>query len=213
MQLKKGRSLPKIGLLNYGAGNFASVRNALCHIGLEPLEVTDPTAMDDATHLILPGVGSFPAAMNRLSEMKIWEELDRQVNRKHKPFLGICVGMQILADRGFEFEETRGLGWIGGEVKQIDSKAHSLSVPHIGWNELIVNQQNELLQNLPDSPSFYFVHSFAFQPAVAETQIAVCEYGQEITAIVQKENIFGVQFHPEKSQRDGLQLLKNFSQA
>lgn len=177
------------------------------------MEITDPTEMDDATHLILPGVGSFPAAMNRLTEMKILEELDRQVNRKCKPFLGICVGMQILADRGFEFSETNGLGWISGDVKQIAAEEHSLSVPHMGWNELVVNQPNDLLRNFPESPSFYFVHSFAFQPADAATRIAVCEYGEEITAIVQKENIFGVQFHPEKSQRDGLQLLKNFSQA
>ena len=169
--------------------------------------------MENATHLILPGVGAFPAAMKRLAEMGILEELDRHVNQKQKPFLGICVGMQILADRGFEFEETNGLGWIAGDVKKIEPEAHNLSVPHMGWNELVIYQQNNLLRNLPDTPSFYFVHSFAFQPVEPETQIAVCEYGEKITAIVQKDNIFGVQFHPEKSQHDGLQLLKNFSQA
>lgn len=200
-----------IGLLNYGAGNYGSVRNALDHLGLPQLEVQSAEAMDRATHLILPGVGAFPDAMRRLREMDLIEPLRKNVLDERKPFLGICVGMQLLAETGFEFEQTDGLGWIDGEVRQLDVAEQGLAVPHIGWNEITFEGSPVLLRNLSPRPTFYFVHSYAFRCRDAVNELARCDYGTPVTAVVERDNIFGVQFHPEKSQRDGLQLLKNFS--
>lgn len=182
------------------------------HLGEEPIEVTCAESMLKASHLILPGVGSFPAAMEKLTALGLVEPLRECVVAQGKPFLGICVGMQLLADTGFEFGETSGLGLIEGEVKEIEAAAHDLSVPHIGWNDLEVETDHFLLRNCPPRPSFYFVHSFSFRCKDSENEVASCEYGTSITSIIEKENIFGVQFHPEKSQRDGLQLLKNFTE-
>ncbi|MDP7019167.1 MAG: imidazole glycerol phosphate synthase subunit HisH [Pirellulaceae bacterium] len=201
--------MAEIGLLNCG-GNFASVRNALVHLGVDPIEVAHPETLERTSHLILPGVGSFPGAMKQLHEMQLVEPLREHVVSRQKPFLGICVGMQVLADTGFEFEQTEGLGFIAGQVGQISAAEHNLSVPHIGWNELTIHRDHPLMAHLPPSPSFYFVHSFALQPSDATVTVADCNYGDAITACVQRDNICGVQFHPEKSQRDGLQLLKNF---
>jgi glutamine amidotransferase len=203
--------MPKLGVLNYGSGNFTSVSNALEYLGLEWLEITEPRKMEQASHLVLPGVGSFPAAMDKLEQMGLADGLHEQVLHKEKPFLGICIGMQILADVGYEFCERRGLGFISGKVQLLDAASHGLRTPHMGWNELTSRRGCPLLAEMPEPCSFYFVHSYHLQPSDPAVTVAYCDYGTEITACVQRDNVFGVQFHPEKSQRDGLQLLKNFS--
>lgn len=202
----------KIGLLNYGAGNFASVLNALSHLELDVEEVTAPSDLDSATHIILPGVGSFPAAVEKLDDLGLVDALREHVLGQRKPFLGICVGMQILASEGREFRTAAGLDYVPGVVDRIASGDSQLRIPHMGWNELTLRRSCPLFAHIEDSPSFYFVHSYCYTTDSSESVVATCEYGQPITACIQAGNVFGVQFHPEKSQRDGLQLLRNFSQ-
>jgi glutamine amidotransferase len=203
--------MPRFGLLNYSSGNYGSVRNALLHLGIEPLEITRPEQMREASHLVLPGVGAFPAAMDRLAQLDLIDELREQVVVQKKPFLGICIGMQILAEVGLEFGERQGLGFLRGRVERIDAESRGLRTPHMGWNQLVPRKDSPLLADLPTPSSFYFVHSFHLRLHDPADAAATCEYGGEITACVQRDNIFGVQFHPEKSQRDGLRLLRNFS--
>lgn len=202
--------MPKLGLINYGSGNYASVYNALEHLGHAPFEITAPKQMNSASHLIVPGVGAFPTAMQKLQQLDLVDELRTQVLDRQKPYLGICVGMQILADVGFEFEECNGLGLIPGSVQALSVGA-DLPVPHMGWNDLQTHRECPLLQKMPEPSSFYFVHSFEFNANSPDVTTASCNYGTSITACVQQDNIFGVQFHPEKSQRHGLQLLENFA--
>lgn len=203
--------MPKIGLLDYGSGNFGSVFNALSYLGLDPVRVLEPGQLERVSHIVLPGVGSFPAAMDRLESMGFVESLHDQLSEKGKPFLGICVGMQVLAQIGNEFCERQGLGLVPGAVNRIDTAEQPLTLPHMGWNELVIVRDCPLLANMASPSSFYFVHSYHFCPANAGDLVAYCEYGSQVTACIQRDNVFGVQFHPEKSQRDGLQLLMNFS--
>ena len=203
--------MSKCGLLDCGSGNFASVRNALEYLGVDVLAIREPGQLDQVSHVVLPGVGAFPAAMSRLKALNIIDQLEQQVVDGDKWFLGICVGMQILADEGEEFERCAGLGFIEGRVEKLCPTQADLRIPHMGWNELAVLTESPLFANLPDRPSFYFVHSYAFQPTNPKATVATCDYGQPVVACVQRDNIFGVQFHPEKSQHDGLQLLRNFA--
>ncbi len=202
--------MSKCGLLDCGSGNLTSVRNALEYLGVDVLVIREAGQLGQVNHLVLPGVGAFPAAMSRFKELNILDELKQQVLGGGKWFLGICVGMQILADEGEEFERCAGLGFIDGRVTKLRPTQNELRIPHMGCNELDVLAESPLFAGLPDHPSFYFVHSYAFQPTNPSTTVATCDYGQKIVSCVQKDNIFGVQFHPEKSQHDGLQLLKNF---
>lgn len=197
-----------VGLIDYGAGNFSSVRNALQFLGVQVVEVRDSSDLAGTSKIILPGVGAFATAMDRLMRMGMLDALAEQVLAKRKQFLGICVGMQILASLGHEFETTEGLGWIKGDVRAISPG--SLPLPHIGWNELEVSNGWPLLADFERPPTVYFVHSYALSPTDDSVVAATCEYGTRVVAAVHQENIHGVQFHPEKSQRDGLQILKNF---
>ncbi len=200
-----------VGLIDYGAGNIASVRNALDYLQLNCLEVRGPGQFRRATHLILPGVGAFASAMRRLEEMKVIDELRDQVLIKKKPFLGICVGMQILASLGHEFEKAAGLGFIQGSVEKLDVEGCRLPLPHMGWNELSLLRSSPLFSQMSRTPVFYFVHSYHLLPTERSVIAATCEYGGDMAAAIEMDNIFGVQFHPEKSQHDGLRLLKNFA--
>lgn len=200
----------KVGLIDYGAGNFTSVRNALEHIQVDYVPINSANQLRDVAAVILPGVGAFKKCMARLEQHGFVEELHEQVVMKSKPFLGICVGMQILAEVGHEFEPSNGLGFLAGSVERLDSEESGLPVPHMGWNEVRFQRRNELTTGLGENPCFYFVHSYAFVPKDAHDVLATCEYGHQFTACVQRGNIFGVQFHPEKSQYEGLRLLKNF---
>ena len=199
-----------IGLIDYGAGNFASVFNALRYLQLNVVHVTEPQQMNQVSHLILPGVGSFTAAMRRLESLQLVTELRKQLLEIQKPFLGICVGMQVLASFGREFEDYPGLGLIPGVVDRIPAEQYGLRLPHIGWSELHPTRASLLFAGMPDNPIFYFVHSYQLQPEFSQAILATCQYGEEIVAMVERENIYGVQFHPEKSQDAGLRLLRNF---
>ncbi len=198
------------GVINYGSGNFTSVWNALNYLDLEIHEVDSPEKMEGVDRLILPGVGAFPSAMDRLEHLGMTDAMQNEVIGNRKPLLGICIGMQVLADLGTEFHECRGLGYVAGTVRRFDSDQLGLPVPHMGWNELTILSDCPLFKRMSDSPSFYFVHSYRFEPKDSSSTVATCEYGEDFCACVQNEHIFGVQFHPEKSQHDGLTLLENF---
>jgi glutamine amidotransferase len=200
--------MSRICILDYGSGNVKSVYNLLASLS-DNVKVSNAAQdIEDATHVVLPGVGAFAAAMRRIHERLPLDVLDRVVRQERKPFLGICVGMQVLADRGFEFGETPGLGWIGGDTRKLDSGDFPL--PHIGWNNIDVRQHSPLLNGLENAPDFYYVHSFAFHPADPAQVLASTDYGQQFCAAIGRDNVYGVQFHPEKSQRAGIKLAKNF---
>ncbi len=199
----------RVGLIDYGAGNQASVRNALEHIGASPVMVAAPGDFDRATHLVLPGVGAFSTAMAQLEQRGLVEALRLHAGAEGKPLLGVCVGMQILARVGYEFEAREGLGLINATVRTIDVSATGHRLPHIGWNEVTVTRDCPLFDDMRQ-PTFYFAHSYACEPDDDADAVATCDYGAGVVAVVQKDNVFGVQFHPEKSQHDGLQLLRNF---
>ena len=197
-----------INIIDYGMGNLQSVSNALECVGCEVLISKNPQALSDADAFILPGVGAFGEAMNNLHNRKLVEPLRRAVLSDGKPLLGICLGMQLLADNSDEKFKCQGLSLISGQVRAIPNST-GLRLPHIGWNDLSLCKTDPLFKNTPEKSAFYFVHSFQFE-CDPEYISATTEYGIDITAAVQKENIFGVQFHPERSQRKGLRLLRNF---
>ena len=203
--------MKKIVIIDYGSGNLRSVEKAFQHVAgvTAAVEVTNkPATLKAATHIVLPGVGAFGDCAKGLREIVGMEEqLNEQVITSKKPFLGICVGMQLLADMGYEYGEHKGLGWINGKVVKIEPKGN-LPVPHMGWNTLDILQDNPITKNI--SGDVYFVHSFHMQCAERNNLLATTDYGGAATAVVAKDNIFGVQFHPEKSQKNGLQILENF---
>lgn len=197
-------------LIDYGAGNLYSVEKALKFVGAQ-VEVTGRAEdLERADKLILPGVGAFGDCMKNLSATGLIPVIREQIEKK-KPLLGICVGLQILFESGEESPGVGGLGIFKGEVKKI--RAENLKIPHMGWNAIKFPKKNfssKLLKNLPEKPYFYFVHSFHAVPEDKNLITAVTDYGEEITAAVELENIFATQFHPEKSGDVGLQVLKNF---
>lgn len=200
--------MSRVCILDYGSGNVKSVYNLFASLADSVTISNTPADIENATHIVLPGVGAFAASMRRIHENLPLDALDRVVRTKCKPFLGICVGMQVLAERGFEFGETTGLGWIKGSIEKLDSKEFPL--PHIGWNNIDCRQASPLLTGLENSPDLYFVHSFVFHPTDPETILATTDYGRQFCCVIQSDNIYGVQFHPEKSQRAGIKLAKNF---
>ncbi len=195
-----------IAIVDYGAGNIFSVKNALDYLGLDS-KLTDAAAeIEAADEVILPGVGAFPAAMKMLESKGLVPVLQAQA--KKKPLLGICLGMQMLLEKSYEFEECEGLGLIGGTVERID--APGLIIPHMGWNKLEMGIDCPILKGLPEEAYVYFVHSFAAKNC-DKSLAAWVEYGGKVPAMVYDGgNVFGAQFHPEKSGEVGLQILKNF---
>ena len=196
-----------IGVLDYGMGNVRSVLNALEFLGADARLVADPGAAREAERLVLPGVGSFGAGMRRLDERGLATAIPELVS-EGRPLLGVCLGMQLLADRSSEHGDHDGLGLIAGSVERLE--VAPLRIPHVGWNELTIRRETALLGDLPDDPTFYFVHSFEFHPEAAEAVTATTDYGRAVTAVVEGGAVSGAQFHPEKSQSAGLQLLRNF---
>lgn len=195
-------------ILDYGSGNVKSVFNLFLAIAKRVVISNETAEIERATHIVLPGVGAFSTAMRKIRERLPMEDLEQAILRDRKPFLGICVGMQVLATRGMEFGESAGFGWIGGNVEKVDSMQFPL--PHIGWNNILCKRDSPLLVGLGDDPDFYFLHSYTFRVENEQHMLAATSYGEEFCSVVQQENIYGVQFHPEKSQRTGIKLAKNF---
>jgi len=200
----------KVAIIDYGRGNVRSVANALEYCGVDAVVTADAAAIDAADRIILPGVGAFGDAMAALQERGLPEILDLQVRRKGKPFLGICLGMQVLAERGHEHGTHAGLGWIPGEVVRFEPGPDALKIPHTGWNTVTPLRDHALLKGFsPAQLTFYFVHSYHFRSAAPDI-VAHCHYGQDFAAMVACGNIAAVQFHPEKSQDSGIEFLQNF---
>ena len=207
-------SKSKVVIIDYGSGNLQSVFNALEMVKTPSHTIqisNNPEDLKSATHIILPGVGAFGDCISNLKAIKgMVEELQIQILKNKKPFLGICVGMQLLADFGFEYGKHSGLGFISGNVIEIDNQNNSLKVPHIGWNNISIHKHHPILDGIQDGEHFYFVHSFHFVPKNQNNIVATVNYGSDLTAIISKDNIVATQFHPEKSADAGLRILKNF---
>jgi glutamine amidotransferase len=204
-------------LIDYGSGNLHSAEKALaaaakaCGTDTRILVTDDPAKVLLADRLVLPGVGAFAACMAALEAKDgLIAALEEAVRRRATPFLGICVGMQMLATRGLEFGETPGLGWIEGDVRKLEPADHALKVPHMGWNALQSEQPHPLLANAPEGAHVYFTHSFVMHPKAEGDVIAWTDHGGPIVAAVARDNVAGFQFHPEKSQGVGLRLLGDF---
>jgi glutamine amidotransferase len=203
-----------IAIINYGMGNLRSVLNAFRSLSLDARIVDHPAGLVDASGIVLPGVGAFGNGIKQVRDLGFDEMLEREVRERGKPFLGLCLGMHMIATTGYEHGEHRGLGWVQGTVERLAEASPSgdaLRVPHIGWNSVRVADSNRLFANTGMEPTFYFVHSYALRPVRSEIVSGWCEYGTEFAAAVEVDNILATQFHPEKSQRAGLQLLSNFA--
>jgi glutamine amidotransferase len=196
----------KVAVINYGMGNVASVDKAIKHLGFESIITNDPLEIQKANYIVLPGVGAFAQGMENLHKLGLVEILNEQVINNKKPFLGICLGMQLIASRGFETNLTSGLDWIKGDVIKIIEIEKS--IPHLGWNE-ITETKNSIIKGF-NNKDFYFIHSFHFDVLNKEDIAATVNYGKNYVAAIQKDNIFATQFHPEKSQTAGLELIKSF---
>jgi imidazole glycerol-phosphate synthase subunit HisH len=197
----------RVAVVAYGVNNLESVMHAFRHLGVEATAAASPDELNGASHVVLPGVGGFPAGMAALREMGFADALPRVV-KAGTPLLGLCLGMQLLADGSDEFGRVEGLGLLPGRVEKLDPG--ELPLPHMGWNEARLVRSSPLFDGLGPSPDFYFVHSYALSSAAAQDVVAECSYGGPVTAAVARGNIYGVQFHPEKSHKAGLALLRNF---
>ncbi len=197
-----------VAIIDYGVGNLFSLQSSFAAIGEKAVVTADPEVIAKADRLILPGVGAFEDAAKKLRESGMAEVVKREV-KNGKPIMGICLGMQMLLDKSYEYGEHEGLGLIHGSVRPIaDVIDPSLKIPHIGWNRLIVKKQSPLFKYLKDGDCVYFVHSY--YAAECDDVTAVAEYSAELTASVERENVYGCQFHPEKSGDVGLKILKAF---
>lgn len=195
-----------IAIVDYGAGNIFSVKNALDYLGLESELVSDADKIKSADAVILPGVGAFPAAMDMLNKSGLVDTIKEESAKK--PFLGICLGMQLIFEKGYEFEECNGLGLISGSVRKMEEK--DLIIPHMGWNKLEKLNDCPLLENIGDNEYVYFVHSYKAH-CNDKNISAYCEYGGRVPALVYDGKfVYGAQFHPEKSGETGLKILRNF---
>jgi imidazole glycerol-phosphate synthase subunit HisH len=209
-----------VAIVDYGSGNLHSAAKAFERAAreervAEPIVVTsDPEQVRRADRVVLPGVGAFADCRRGLDAIDgMVEALEESVRRRGRPFLGICVGMQLMAERGREYVVTEGLGWIPGEVDRITPSDPMLKIPHMGWNTLNAQRQHPLLEGIPAGPQglhAYFVHSFHLKPAERSDLVAQADYGGPVTAVVGRDTMVGTQFHPEKSQRLGLRLIANF---
>jgi len=203
----------RIVIVDYGMGNIQSIYNAFEVVGEKACIVNDPSELSDAKAIILPGVGAFSDGIKNLQKLGFIDPLEEEVLRKGKPYLGICLGMQFLARESHEHGLHKGFGWIPGAVKKIEPSDPGFKVPHMGWNNVKVLKKDDVLfAGLGENPVFYFVHSYHLEPeeAFGGRVTSTSWHGTTITASVRKDNIFGVQFHPEKSQGAGLKLLENF---
>ena len=199
-----------VGIIDYKMGNLLSVFNALEYLGEEPVICTSPGQLHNVEKIILPGVGAFGDCINTLIRTGFSDALHEAVIINKKPILGICLGMQVMARYGYESGGHNGLGWFDAEVILIEPDDTSLHIPHVGWNNITYSNTNALFDNIPENADVYFAHSFYMKCDNKSDISAVCDYSMEITAAVNKDNIFATQFHPEKSQDIGLRILDNF---
>ena len=202
--------MSRIGIINYGVGNLTSVKNSLDFLKIPNAFITAPKEIKKFDKIILPGVGAFGAAMEKLDKLGFAGEI-KKFAASGKPILGICLGMQLLFDESSEHGHHKGLGLIKGRVLPFSEKVTKLPIPLVGWNSITKNGESPLLMGINSSSSFYFVHSFYCEPKEKSVIAASSDYGIKFASIIHKNNIFGCQFHPEKSQAAGLQILKNFS--
>ncbi len=208
--------MPSTVLIDYGSGNLRSAEKALLKAAAtldHPPQIetsADPEVVASAERLVLPGVGAFAACMAQISSRPgLAEAIALTARTRGRPFLGVCVGMQLMAERGLEFGETSGFGWIGGEVRRLQPSDPALKVPHMGWNSLDDVPAHPVFEGL-ECRDMYFTHSFAFHPARTEDAAAFTTHGERFASAVARDNLAGVQFHPEKSQASGLRLLAQF---
>lgn len=199
----------RIGIVGYKMGNITSLRNALAAVGAPSFVAEGPRELRDASHIILPGVGAFPLAMENLRRLGFEEELLRLVQDEHRPLLGVCLGMQLLATRGEEHRPCEGLGLIPGRVPRL--QPGDLRVPHVGWNDTTAPRPFSLQGPGGSTGCYYYVHSYHLVPDDAADARLECDYGGPVVAGVERGNVFGVQFHPEKSHADGLAVLQRFT--
>ncbi len=198
-----------LAIIDYQMGNVGSLQNALNLLGAKALITNKSKDIKRSTHIFLPGVGAFGEGIKKLKDLGLIKILEEEVFGQKKPFLGICLGMQLLGEEGQEDGPNPGLGWIKGKTKFLNISDKIYRLPHIGWNDVQIKKSSPIFDSIT-SPTFYFVHSYFLLPEENELVTATCTYGKRFPVAIQKNNIFGVQFHPEKSQKDGLKLLKNF---
>mgnify|MGYP000930792626 CR=1 FL=1 len=200
-----------IGIINYGLGNIQAIATVYKRLNIDCMIITKGIQCDEADRLILPGVGSFDYAMQKFKHSEVYEVVLDAVLQKKKPVIGVCVGMQMLADSSEEGQE-KGLGWIPGRVlKLVSNDSLKEKLPHMGWNNAVPIPGNPLFKGL-DASYFYFVHSYYYEPSDPEDSIATAYYTKQFSCAVNRDNVYGVQFHPEKSHEFGMTLLKNFSE-
>ncbi|MBO9559310.1 MAG: imidazole glycerol phosphate synthase subunit HisH [Caulobacter sp.] len=205
-----------VALIDYGSGNLRSAEKALREaarrhaIDADIVVTADPSIVADADRVFLPGVGAFASCRAGLDATGVYEAMNEAVHGRGVPFMGICVGHQLLATEGLEFGVTPGLDWIQGQVKKLEPSDPALTIPHMGWNSIAFARDHALFQGVPDGAHMYYANSFALTPADPADIVATSDHGGPFTAAVAKGNVAGVQFHPEKSQAAGLALLANF---
>ena len=203
-----------VTIVDYKSGNIRSVINSFKEVakGKVNIEVTsDPNKIKSSDKVVLPGQGSFKSCVDALNNINgLVDTLNEFVVTNKKPLLGICVGLQMFADIGYEESETQGLGWISGKVSKIDNQNGKFKLPHIGWNQINLVKSSKIFQNIENNSHMYFVHSYEFIPEDKNVISATINYSSDIVCAVEKENIFGTQFHPEKSDKIGLKIIENF---
>jgi imidazole glycerol-phosphate synthase subunit HisH len=197
------------GIVDYGLGNLRSVAGAVERLGWTPVVTSDPAQLERCDKVLLPGVGAFGDGMRNLRNRGLVEPLTALALEERKPVLGLCLGAQLLVSESEEFGKHTGLGWIEGSVRRIEP-GEGLRVPHVGWNELRQTGESVLFEGVANSALFYYVHSFVIDPADRSVVKGETDYGRALTAVIERGNVYGTQFHPEKSQLDGLTLLGNF---
>ena len=204
----------KVTIVDYQSGNISSVINSFTEVSKSKvnLEVTsDIKKIKSSDKIVLPGQGSFKSCVDSLNSINgLVDTLKEFAITNKKPLLGICVGLQMFADVGYEEAETRGLGWISGKVSKIDNQNGKFKLPHIGWNEIEIQKQSKIFRDIKNKSHMYFVHSYEFTPEDKSVISSTTEYSSKIVCSVERENLFGTQFHPEKSDKIGLQIIRNF---
>ncbi len=206
----------KVTIVDYNSGNISSVINSFKEVAKDKVKIevtSELSTIKTSDKVVLPGQGSFKTCIDGLNKIDgLIETLNEFVMEKQKPLLGICVGLQMFADIGYEETETKGLAWISGKVSKIDNQSGKFKLPHIGWNEINIKKDSKILKGIDDNSHMYFVHSYEFVPNDKSVISATIDYSTKVVCSVESENIFGTQFHPEKSDRIGLKIINNFIQ-